>query len=42
MPKIIDMTGWVMAEHGQPESRLTVLQRAEDHITSMAVRMLLL
>jgi hypothetical protein len=33
MPKIIDMTGWVMAEHGQPESRLTVLRRAEDHIT---------
>lgn len=34
MPKLIDMTGWVMAEHGQPESRLTVIQRAEDHITA--------
>lgn len=33
MPKIIDMTGWIMAEHGQPESKLTVLRRAEDHIT---------
>ena len=23
--KFIDMTGWVMAEHGVPESRLTVI-----------------
>ena len=34
MPKMIDMTGWVMSEHGQPNSRLTVLKRAEDHITA--------
>lgn len=27
-----DMTGWVMAEHGVPESRLTVIKRAEDYI----------
>lgn len=26
---MIDMTGWVMAEHGVPDSRLTVLYRAE-------------
>lgn len=29
----IDMTGWKMWEHGFPESRLTVLERAEDHIS---------
>ena len=34
MPRMIDMTGWIMSEHGQPDSRLTVLKRAEDHITS--------
>ena len=33
MPKIIDMTGWIMAEHGQPDSRLTILKRVENHIT---------
>ena len=32
MGKFIDMTGWVMAEHGVPDSRLTVLSRCEDHI----------
>lgn len=26
----IDMTGWKMSEHGQPESRLTVIRQAED------------
>lgn len=30
MGKFIDMTGWVMAEHGVPDSRLTVIQRAEN------------
>lgn len=33
MGKFIDMTGWVMAEHGVPESRLTVIERAEDSIS---------
>lgn len=28
MGKFIDMTGWVMKEHGVPESRLTVIDRA--------------
>ena len=28
----IDMTGWVMSEHGVPDSRLTVIKRAEDYI----------
>lgn len=28
----IDMTGWVMKEHGVPDSRLTVIERAEDYI----------
>lgn len=33
MGKFIDMTGWVMAEHGVPESRLTVINRASDSIS---------
>lgn len=33
MGKFLDMTGWVMNEHGVPESRLTVISRAEDHIS---------
>ena len=28
----IDMTGWVMSEHGVPDSRLTVIGQAEDYI----------
>ena len=32
MGKFIDMTGWVMKDHGVPDSRLTVIQRDEDHI----------
>lgn len=28
----IDMTGWVMSEHGIPDSRLTVVKRLNDHI----------
>lgn len=28
----IDMTGWVMSEHGVPDSRLTVLEQAEDWV----------
>lgn len=31
--KKIDMTGWVMAEHGVPDSRLTVIKEVEPHIT---------
>lgn len=27
-----DMTGWVMSEHGVPDSRLTVLKQAEDYV----------
>ncbi len=30
MGKFIDMTGWRMSEHGVPNSRLTVIERAED------------
>ena len=29
MPKLIDMTGWKMWEHGVPESRLEVIKRYE-------------
>lgn len=28
-----DMTGWVMAEHGVPDSRWTVVERAEDYVS---------
>lgn len=28
MGSFIDMTGWVMREHGFPNSRLTVIDRA--------------
>ena len=27
-----NMTGWVMSEHGVPDSRLTVIQQTEDYI----------
>lgn len=30
MGKFLDMTGWVMKEHGVPESRWTVVEQAED------------
>ncbi len=40
MGKFIDMTGWVMSEHGVPDSRLTVIKRAEDHITSSGQRVI--
>lgn len=30
MGRFIDMTGWVMKEHGVPESRLTVIKRAQN------------
>jgi hypothetical protein len=33
MRQLIDMTGWIMSEHGVPESRLKVLRRVEDKIT---------
>ena len=33
MGKFIDMTGWVMSEHGVPDSRLTIIKRAEDYIS---------
>lgn len=30
MGKLIDMTGWIMAEHGVSDSRITVIDRAEN------------
>jgi hypothetical protein len=33
-----DMTGWIMAEHGVPDSRLTVIRQAEDYIQSDGTR----
>lgn len=35
MPKLIDKTGWIMKEHGVPESRLTVLFRAPNQGTKV-------
>ena len=33
MPKIIDMTGWIMKEHGVPDSKLTVIKQGPDKYT---------
>ena len=33
MGKFIDMTGWVMSEHGVPDSRLTVIKRVENYVS---------
>ena len=33
----VDMTGWIMKEHGVPDSRLTVLHRTNDYIDSNGV-----
>lgn len=30
MGKLIDMTGWIMSEHGVPDSRITVINRADN------------
>lgn len=32
-----DMTGWNMWEHGVPDSRLTVIEQVEDHVTAKGV-----
>ena len=29
----VDMSGWVMKDHGVPDSRLTVIEQAEDYIS---------
>lgn len=34
MPSFIDMTGWIMKDHGQPDSRLTVIKRGPNIYTS--------
>lgn len=38
MGKFIDMTGWVMSEHGINDSRITVLKRVEDYISPKGYR----
>lgn len=38
MGTFIDMTGWVMQDHGVPDSRLTVIERAEDYINPQGHR----
>lgn len=37
MAKATDMTGWVMKEHGVPESMLTVIERAENDANGRAM-----
>lgn len=34
MPSLIDMTGWLMSEHGVPDSRLKVIGLAEPTYTT--------
>lgn len=31
MSKCIDMTGWIMSEHGVPDSKITVITRAKNN-----------
>ena len=38
MGKFIDMTGWKMKEHGVPDSKITVVKRAEDYISPAGYR----
>ena len=33
-----DMTGWIMSEHGVPDSRWKVLERAEDYVSKSGYR----
>lgn len=37
MADFIDMTGWIMSEHGVPDSRLTVIRRAEKNSKTAAM-----
>ena len=32
-----DMTGWVMSEHGVPDSRLTVIRQVEDYVSPSGI-----
>jgi hypothetical protein len=38
MAKKIDMTGWVMKEHGVPDSRLTVIEEDKNYITKKGTK----
>jgi hypothetical protein len=38
MSKFVDMTGWVMSEHGVPDSLLTVIRRADDYVSPSGAR----
>ena len=40
MGRFIDMTGWAMSEHGVPDSRLTVVERGEDYITTKGIKII--
>ena len=37
MKKSIDMTGWIMKEHGFPESKLTVIEKELNHKNSNSI-----
>lgn len=40
MGKFIDMTGWVMSEHGVPDSRLTVIERVDDYVSPKGAKII--
>ena len=40
MGQFIDMTGWIMKEHGVPDSRLTVIRKVEDKITKSGTHLI--
>ena len=33
MGKFVDMTGWIMKEHGVGDSKITVLRRVDDYVS---------
>lgn len=39
MSKALNMTGWVMSEHGVPDSKITVLYRAENYVSPNGKKM---
>lgn len=38
--KFVDMTGWIMSEHGVPDSRLTVIKRVQNRASNSRVQWL--
>ena len=38
MGKFVDMAGWIMKEHGIPDSKITVLRRVDDYVSPKGYR----